>query len=197
MVDYLGCLDKALVETLKNKSLTITTAESCTGGMVASAIVNISGASDIFKEGYITYSNEAKERILGVKHETLEKYKAVSAETAAQMAEGAVRISKADISVSVTGVAGPSKEDDKPVGLVYIGCCYKGETHVKECDLSGDRHTIRCQSTKEALKFVLDIIYYIICYGVEDLLLSLKDGLSRSFLLGLEWAGASWNVKTY
>ena len=102
MVDYLGCLDKALVETLKNKSLTITTAESCTGGMVASAIVNISGASDIFKEGYITYSNEAKERILGVKHETLEKYKAVSAETAAQMAEGAVRISKADISVSVS-----------------------------------------------------------------------------------------------
>ena len=71
MVDYLGCLDKALVETLKNKSLTITTAESCTGGMVASSIVNISGASDIFKEGYITYSNEAKERILGVKHETL------------------------------------------------------------------------------------------------------------------------------
>ena len=105
MVDYLSCLDKALVETLKNKSLTITTAESCTGGMVASSIVNISGASDIFKEGYITYSNEAKERILGVKHETLEKYKAVSAETAAQMAEGAVRISKADISVSVTGVA--------------------------------------------------------------------------------------------
>ena len=152
MVDYLSCLDKALVETLKNKSLTITTAESCTGGMVASSIVNISGASDIFKEGYITYSNEAKERILGVKHETLEKYKAVSAETAAQMAEGAVRISKADISVSVT------REDDKPVGLVYIGCCYKGETYVKECDLSGDRHTIRCQSTKEALKFVLDII---------------------------------------
>ena len=155
MVDYLSCLDKALVETLKNKSQTITTAESCTGGMVASSIVNISGASDIFKEGY---SNEAKERILGVKHETLEKYKAVSAETAAQMAEGAVRISKADISVSVTGVAGPSREDDKPVGLVYIGCCYKGETYVKECDLSGDRHTIRCQSTKEALKFVLDII---------------------------------------
>ena len=150
MVDYLSCLDKALVETLKNKSLTITTAESCTGGMVASSIVNISGASDIFKE--------AKERILGVKHATLEEYKAVSAETAAEMAEGALRISKADVSVSVTGVAGPSREDDKPVGLVYIGCCYKGETHVKECDLSGDRHTIRCQSTKEALKFVLDII---------------------------------------
>ena len=93
-----------------------------------------------------------------INHNTLEKYKAVSVETAAQMAEGAVRISKADISVSVTGVAGPSREDDKPVGLVYIGCCYKGETHVKECDLSGDRHTIRCQSTKEALKFVLDII---------------------------------------
>lgn len=82
----------------------------------------------------------------------------MSAETAAEMAEGALRISKADVSVSVTGVAGPSREDDKPVGLVYIGCCYKGETHVKECDLSGDRHTIRCQSAKEALKFVLDII---------------------------------------
>lgn len=158
MVDYLSCLDKALVETLKNKCLTITTAESCTGGMVASSIVNISGASEIFKEGYITYSNEAKERVLGVKHETLEQYKAVSEEVAREMAEGAVNKAGADISVSVTGVAGPSKEDDKPVGLVYIGCCYKGITHVKECELSGDRHTIRCQSTKEALKFVLDIV---------------------------------------
>ncbi len=158
MVDYLNCLDKALVETLKNKCLTITTAESCTGGMVASSIVNISGASEIFKEGYITYSNEAKERVLGVRHETLEQYKAVSEEVAREMAEGAVNKAGADISVSVTGVAGPSKEDDKPVGLVYIGCCYKGITHVKECELSGDRHTIRCQSTKEALKFVLDIV---------------------------------------
>jgi len=158
MVDYLSCLDKALVETLKNKCLTITTAESCTGGMVASSIVNISGASEIFKEGYITYSNEAKERVLGVKHETLEQYKAVSEEVAREMAEGVVNKTGADISVSVTGVAGPSKEDDKPVGLVYIGCCYKGITRVKECELSGDRHTIRCQSTKEALKYVLDII---------------------------------------
>lgn len=158
MVDYLNCLDKALVETLKNKCLTITTAESCTGGMVASSIVNISGASEIFKEGYITYSNEAKERVLGVRHETLEQYKAVSEEVAREMAEGAVNKAGTDISVSVTGVAGPSKEDDKPVGLVYIGCCYKGITHVKECELSGDRHTIRCQSTKEALKFVLDIV---------------------------------------
>ncbi len=158
MVDYLSYLDKALVETLKNKCLTITTAESCTGGMVASSIVNISGASEIFKEGYITYSNEAKERVLGVKHETLEQYKAVSEEVAREMAEGAVNKAGADISVSVTGVAGPSKEDDKPVGLVYIGCCYKGITHVKECELSGDRHTIRCQSTKEALKIVLDIV---------------------------------------
>ena len=135
MVDYLGCLDKALVETLKNKSLTITTAESCTGGMVASSIVNISGASDIFKEGYITYSNEAKERILGVKHETLEKYKAVSAETAAQMAEGAVRISKADISVSVTGVAGPYQELDEELG--YSKYDYRN----KETDNSRNGHS--------------------------------------------------------
>ncbi|MDD6333767.1 MAG: CinA family protein [Clostridia bacterium] len=158
MVDYLSCLDKALVETLKNNGLTVTTAESCTGGMVASSIVNISGASQVFKEGYITYSNEAKERILGVKRETLEQFTAVSEETAKQMAEGAVRITGADISVSVTGVAGPLKEDDKPVGLVYIGCCYKGQVYVKKCELSGDRHTIRCQSTKEALKFVLDVL---------------------------------------
>lgn len=158
MEDFLSCLDKALVDTLKSKSLTITTAESCTGGMVASSIVNISGASEIFKEGYITYSNEAKEKILGVKHETLENFKAVSEETAAQMAEGAIRITGADVSVSVTGVAGPAKEDDKPVGLVYIGCCYKGKTYVKECEFSGDRHTIRCMSAKEALKFVLDTI---------------------------------------
>lgn len=141
MVDYLSCLDKALVETLKNKSLTITTAESCTGGMVASSIVNISGASDIFKEGYITYSNEAKERILGVKHETLEKYKAVSAETAAQMAEGAVRISKADISVSVTGVQDLQEKMTSLLDLCILDAAIRVRHMLKNviCQATGTR----------------------------------------------------------
>ena len=116
-----GLLEKHVVDVLKEKKLTITTAESCTGGMISSRIVNVPGASAVLKQAYVTYCDEAKHTVLGVKKETLEKYYAVSSQTACEMAEGGAKAAGADVCVSVTGVAGPDTEDGKPVGCVFIG----------------------------------------------------------------------------
>ena len=117
---------------LEQKKLHVTTAESCTGGLIAGALVNVPGISKWFGEGYVTYSNEAKERLLGVSHETLETYGAVSEQTAREMAEGAAKAADADVSVVSTGIAGPDGGTaQKPVGLVYIGCFCKGMVRVE------------------------------------------------------------------
>ena len=127
-------IEKKITRILIHRKMTVTAAESCTGGLVAGTLVNADGISEVFKESYVTYSNEAKHKLLGVKKETLEKYGAVSRQTAAEMAEGAVRAAGADASVVTTGVAGPGGgTEEKPVGLVYIGCCVKGRTIVKRC----------------------------------------------------------------
>ncbi|WP_031555789.1 CinA family protein [Lachnospira multipara] len=156
--EFIDGLDLELVEELKKKKLVLTTAESCTGGLISSVIVNISGASSVFKQGFVTYCDKAKEDLLGVRHETMDKYKAVSSEVASEMATGAKEVSGADVAVSVTGVAGPSMEDGKPVGLVYIGCAYKDKVEVREFNFDGDRKTIRFKATKNALQLVLDCI---------------------------------------
>ncbi len=133
-------LEEAIVDMLKEKNLTLTTAESCTAGLLAGRIMNVSGASMIYNEGYITYSNEAKERLIGVSHKTLENYGAVSHETAAEMAEGAAKASGADAAVSVTGIAGPDGgTKEKPVGLVYVGCYMKGNVRTEEFLFLGNR----------------------------------------------------------
>ncbi len=118
-------IEEKVVKELNARHMLLTTAESCTGGMIASAIVNVSGASNVFHQGYITYCDEAKNSILNVPNEILEEYKAVSPQVACKMALGALSLAGADIAVSVTGVAGPSMEDGKPVGLVYIGMASK------------------------------------------------------------------------
>ncbi len=151
-------IEKNVVEVLKEKGLVITTAESCTGGLVAAGIVNTPGASAVFKEGYITYSNEAKMKLLGVRAETLEKYYAVSEETAYEMAQGGAKNAGADVCVAVTGVAGPDMEDGKPVGLVYVSCYYNGRVQVKECHFKGDRAQIRAQAADSALELVWDMV---------------------------------------
>lgn len=116
-------LEEKVVKLLKKQKLTMVTAESCTGGMLASKIINVPGVSDIFKAGLVTYANEAKREILGVKKKTLKKYGAVSKETAEEMVLGAIDRYGADVAVSVTGIAGPDGgTEEKPVGLVYIGC---------------------------------------------------------------------------
>ena len=145
-------LEEEVVELLARKHLTVTTAESCTGGLIAGTLINAAGASDVLNEGYVTYSNEAKERLVHVSHETLERYGAVSAQTAQEMAEGAARAAGADAAMSATGIAGPGGGSvEKPVGLVYIGCCLNGRTVVKECRFNGSRMENRLRTVETAL----------------------------------------------
>ena len=152
-------LEEAVVDILKEKKLTVTTVESCTAGLLAGRLMNVPGASAVFNEGYITYSNAAKEKIVGVSHETLEKYTAVSKETAAEMAAGAARVSGADVAVSVTGIAGPDGgTKDQPVGLVYIGCCVKGKVRVEEFHFTGNRQKNRDYAVVRALTLLREEI---------------------------------------
>lgn len=152
-------LEEQIVKKLQEKGYTITTAESCTGGLLAGRILNVSGASEVYMEGYITYANEAKERILGVKHETLETYGAVSKETAEEMAIGAARAAKADVALSTTGIAGPGGGTiEKPVGLIYISCFLNGEVQVRELRLHGTREENRQDTVTETLKLLNDIL---------------------------------------
>ena len=148
-------IEKKITRILIHKNMSVTTAESCTGGLVAGTLVNADGNSEVFKEGYITYSNEAKNKLLGVSEETLATYGAVSRQTAAEMAEGAARAAGADASVVTTGIAGPGGgTEEKPVGLVYIGCYVKGRTIVKRCFYGGDRQAVRYSAVKEALEIL-------------------------------------------
>lgn len=144
-------LEEAVVKLLKNHNLTVSTAESCTGGMIASTIINVSGASDVIREGYITYCDEAKHKILGVSEDTLKTYSAVSKETAFEMARGCALVSGSNAAISVTGVAGPYNDGDKPAGLVYIGCCLNGETRVEEHHFKGIRDKVRHLAVIRAL----------------------------------------------
>lgn len=145
-------LEDVIVRILKEKKFTLTTAESCTGGKLAGRIMNVAGASGVYNEGYITYSNEAKSRLLGVAAGTLEQYGAVSPQTAREMAEGAAKAAGADAALSVTGIAGPDGgTKEKPVGLVYIGCSVKGHTRVEEFRFSGNREKNRDYAVVRAL----------------------------------------------
>lgn len=145
-------LEEAVVRLLMKYELTVTTAESCTGGMIASKLVNVPGASEVFNEGFITYSNKAKRKILDVSKNTLKKYGAVSEQTVKEMAIGGVFAADSDACIAVTGIAGPDGgTEEKPVGLVYIGCCIKDEVTVKECHFHGTRMEIREQSANAAL----------------------------------------------
>lgn len=145
-------LEEAVIQMLEERKMTVTTAESCTGGLLCGRLVNVPGASSVLNEAHITYSNEAKERILHVPHEILKQYGAVSEETARAMAEGACRLSGADASIAVTGIAGPEGgTPEKPVGLVYIGCMVKGRTKVEKFRFTGNRQKNREYAVARAL----------------------------------------------
>lgn len=139
---------------LKVRRKTIATAESCTGGGIAQAITEVPGSSVWFDRGFVTYSNTAKVQMLGVNPQTLEHYGAVSAETAAEMAAGALARSDADVSVAVTGIAGPDGETpDKPIGTVFIAWVHKnGEAKTVKKKFAGNRRQIREQTVKSALE---------------------------------------------
>lgn len=146
-----------IVKFLKEQKLHISTAESLTGGMLASVIVDISGASDVFEEGYITYSDAVKHKILGVDETALKEYTAVSSVVARQMAEGVARITGSDIAIATTGYAGPSDADDgTPAGTVYIGVFYNGISDVKKFCFKGDRNGVRRQTVYEALNMAAE-----------------------------------------
>lgn len=143
---------QSVVHTLSRRNMTVTTVESCTGGMVASAITSVAGSSAVFHQGFVTYCDEAKHHLVGVRKRTLRRDTAVSAQTAKEMAEGGGRRSKADIGISLTGYAGPPSGDEKEeVGLVFIGCCVRGKTWVKECHFAGDRTQVRKSACMYAL----------------------------------------------
>ena len=148
-------LDVVVAELLCEKNLTISIAESCTGGMVSSTLISYPGISAVFKEGAVTYSNEAKINRLGVNEETINTFGPVSEETAKEMAEGMANVANTDIAISTTGIAGPEGgTDEKPVGLVYIGIFIKGKTIVQKLNLTGDREAIRRKATMNALNIL-------------------------------------------
>lgn len=152
-------VEERLVQILKEKKYHISTAESCTGGMIASAIVNISGASDVFEEGYVTYSNRVKEKVLGVSEKTIERFTVVSAEVAREMAQGTHERTKSELTVSATGYAGPDDaEDGTKAGTVYIGTWFEGIAMAKKYVFSGNRNQVRRQAANAAIAFALERI---------------------------------------
>lgn len=152
-------LEEAVVDMLKDQKLTLALAESCTGGMIASRIVNVPGASQVFAQSYVTYSNRAKRKSLGVKKLTLKTEGAVSAKCAKEMAKGGCFFSKADICLSVTGLAGPEGgTKETPVGTVFMGCCYNGQVVEREYHFTGNRGKIREQACAHALVLLRDCV---------------------------------------
>lgn len=154
-VDY-NCIEEAVVAMLKEHHLKVATAESCTGGLIAKRITDVPGASEVFECGIISYANEIKHKVLGVSKDDLNKYGAVSEPVAKQMAQGALKVSGADIAVSVTGIAGPDSDStSKPVGLVYIGLADKENVWVREIRTSRrDRSYNRYVSASNALNMI-------------------------------------------
>jgi PncC family amidohydrolase len=149
-------LEKQIGEFLSQRGWTLAVAESCTGGLLGHRITNVSGSSAYFQGGAITYSNEAKERILGVPHEILIEHGTVSKETALAMAQGARRLFGTDIALSLTGIAGPTGgTPEKPVGLVYIALAAEGVDLWEKHIWTGDREENKRQSTEAALQLLL------------------------------------------
>ena len=148
-----------IVAMLRNKSWRLATAESCTGGLVAAAITNVSGSSDVFDRGFVTYSNASKTEILGVPASVIETHGAVSAIVAGMMAKGALAHSKAQVAVAITGIAGPGGGSIlKPVGLVHFSCATQSDTIYFECRY-GDlgRAAIRQKAVKQALSLIAQV----------------------------------------
>lgn len=145
-----------LVKLATKKNIIIATAESCTGGMVSTAITSIPGSSLVFDCGFVTYSYESKSKILGVNPNTIKKKGAVSKEVAIELAKGAIKNSIATLSVGITGIAGPTGgTPTKPIGLVYIACVLNNKLTLKRYFFKGNRRQIRSQASMEALKMLL------------------------------------------
>ena len=155
-------LEEKVVKLLNEKGLVLATAESCTGGLIAKRITDVSGSSAVFNCGIVSYSNEIKESVLGVSHKTLETYGAVSEQTVREMVKGVLRISGADIAVSVSGIAGPNSDNtQKPVGLIFLAVSNGNKIIVKQLNnyfTENIRENNRNNASDEALKLILDLV---------------------------------------
>ncbi|MCI8336016.1 MAG: CinA family protein [Peptococcaceae bacterium] len=148
-------LAEKIVAELLNQHKWLATAESCTGGLIAATITDVAGSSGCFGYGVVTYSNEAKHRLIGVSEESLSAWGAVSPQVAEEMARGVAAVSGADIGIAVTGIAGPGGGSaEKPVGLVYIGMATGDEVQVVKNNFSGTRQEIRHATVEKALSMV-------------------------------------------
>lgn len=153
--------EKSVARIMFNKSMTISVAESCTGGLISSRLTDIPGSSVYVKENYVTYSNEAKMKLLGVTQETLENYGAVSEECAREMAEGLTQKTDCDVALAITGIAGPDGgTQKKPVGLVYIAIKNKYTLKIKKIELNPHykRKTMKYLFSQKALEFLMDFL---------------------------------------
>lgn len=155
-------LEEQVVKTLNEKGLVLATAESCTGGLIAKRITDVSGSSAVFNCGVVSYSNEIKESVLGVSHKTLETYGAVSEQTVREMVKGVLKVSGADIAVSVSGIAGPTSDNTKkPVGLIYLAVSDGENIRIKQLNNVFEeniRENNRKSASDEALKMLLDMV---------------------------------------
>ncbi|MBR6365029.1 MAG: nicotinamide-nucleotide amidohydrolase family protein [Lachnospiraceae bacterium] len=154
-------MSEELVALLLEKKMTVTTAESCTGGLIAATLISVPGVSACLNETIVTYANASKHKRLGVSEETLQNFGAVSEQTAREMALGALAFADADISIVSTGIAGPDGgTKDKPVGLVYIGigCRAENKVYVSRHVFSGDRSAVRMQAVETAIAEALEVV---------------------------------------
>lgn len=152
-------LEQEIIQFMTEHKLTLSAAESCTGGMFSARVINTPGASAVYEAGFVTYANKAKHKLIGVKKKTLKEYSAVSKETAKEMVKGTLKATGADYAVSITGIAGPGGGTvEKPVGLVYIGCGRKHHIVVKQYHFSGDRTQIREASVENALLQLREVL---------------------------------------
>ena len=150
-----GAIEGAIVEALRTRGEHVSLAESLTGGLATARLVSVPGASNVLDEAHVTYADAAKHRVLGVKQQTLDRYTAVSAQCAREMAEGVRHISGADWGVATTGYAGPDGgADGTPVGTVYVAVAGADGTQVQECRFTGDRAEIRAQAATRALELL-------------------------------------------
>ena len=148
-----------LLQVCRDKGIQMVTAESCTGGLVAGALTEVPGSSDVVERGFVTYSNEAKSEMLGVPAELIKAHGAVSEPVARAMAEGAVARSRAQASVAVTGVAGPSGGSvEKPVGTVWFGWSVDGRTRTERRRFDGDRAAVRAATVHYALQTLVELL---------------------------------------
>jgi len=154
----LSAVVREIADKLSGRNLRLGVAESCTGGFLSNAITNIPGASKFFELSVVSYSGDVKKSVLGVSSSVLKKHGMVSEETAIAMAEGVMKLGHTDIGLSVTGIAGPERIEDKDVGLVFIAAAVKERVESQGFKLSGDREEIKRQASLEALRFLKRVL---------------------------------------